>query len=82
MADEVTTSPDQEEAADLSEQILSALVDGHGRQSEDGRYGHGLPSGGGSMRRNRKPRRRCHRDYLDLIAVKARNHSLVGGTAG
>jgi len=32
----VAPSPDEEETARLSEQILTALVDDHGRQSEDG----------------------------------------------
>ncbi len=36
VADEVSPSPDQAEAAHLSEQILNALVDEHGKLSEDG----------------------------------------------
>lgn len=35
-ADDVPPSPEEEEAAQLSEQILTALVDEHGRRIEDG----------------------------------------------
>ena len=36
VSDDAPPSPDEEEAAQLSEQILTALVDEHGRRVEDG----------------------------------------------
>ena len=53
----VAPGPEAAEIAQLSEQILDALVDEHGRESQDGSVRAGCASAGGGMRSDGGPGR-------------------------